>query len=147
MSNSEEVIINNPDLDTTSEFTSISHPNSENRWEEIEQTVSINSMENINKSNNDNNLIKDDGDYNGDDDDDDDDDDYDETNSALNSSVQITLKDNSSITGSVQSRNAIAINSKNHGSGINLSNNSANNISGNDSFMGRIRNIFHKKNS
>lgn len=133
MSNSEEVIINHPDLDTTSEFTSISHPSSENRWEEIEQTVNINSMEDndILRNNNDN-----DDDYEYDDD----------TNSGLNSSVQITLKDNSSITGSVQSRNAIIINSKNHGNGINLANNSANNVSGNDSFMGRIRNIFHKKN-
>lgn len=92
------------DSDGSSEFTSISHPNSETRWEEIQQEVEATNADG-------------DEEENGDDED-------------LTSSVQITLKDTSSVTASIQSRTApstkLAV--PKHG----------------DSFMGRLRSIFHK---
>lgn len=93
------------DSDGSSEFTSISHPNSETRWEEIQQEV-----EAANAAG--------DEDAEGDEDED------------LTSSVQITLKDTSSVTASIQSRTtpSTKLTVPKHG----------------DSFMGRLRSIFHK---
>ena len=92
------------DSDGSSEFTSISHPDSETRWEEIQQEVEATNADG-------------DDEENGDDED-------------LTSSVQITLKDTSSVTASIQSRTAPStkLTVPKHG----------------DSFMGRLRSIFHK---
>lgn len=97
------------DSDGSSEFTSISHPASETRWEEVGQTPEAPDAND--------DLVEEADDGDGDDD--------------LTSSVQITLRDTSSVTASVQSRTAPAaakLSVPKHG----------------DSFMSRIRSIFHK---
>lgn len=104
---SELIIIS--DSDRSSEFTSISHPNSETRWEEIEE-----------------------GGIDEEEDDMDDD---------LTASVQITLKDNNSITGSIQSRNGG--NNPNNKNSMKKKELKEKGVS--ELFVGRIRNIFKNK--
>ncbi|KAG0683835.1 hypothetical protein C6P40_005290 [Pichia californica] len=141
MEGSDEIIINHHDLDATSEFTSISHPNSDTIWEEIEQVVEGNvcSGQTIEGE------------------EEDEEEDYD-VNSGLNSSVQITLKDSSSIAGSIHSRNIsnskkyICGNGNVNGSGGSASGSGnssgfggSNGIIGSDFIMSRIRSMFNKR--
>lgn len=109
---SELIIIS--DSDRSSEFTSISHPNSETRWEEIEEGGI--------------------------------DEEVDDMDEDLTASVQITLKDNNSITGSIQSRNNGGNNNHNNNNNKKMKMKKDMKEKGvSELFVGRIRNIFKNK--